>query len=86
MDTILYFSLMNNDLDSIQVIQQAGCVLKQKLNTKNQNLLILSLYQGSTSEPKIQKVIQYLLDNDVDPGETDQTSQSNCGIFTRLFS
>ena len=86
MDTILYFSLMNGDLDSIQVIQQAGCVLKQKLNTRNQNLLILSLYQGSTTEPQIEKVVQYLLDNGVDPGETDLTSESNCGIFTRLFS
>ena len=86
MDTVLYSTLLNGDLASIKVIQQAGCVLSKKVNTIDQNLLILSLYQSSLSSSRYQSVVKYLLDNDVDPGQTDRTSYSKCGIFTRVFS
>ena len=86
LDTVLYSTLLNGDLASIKVIQQVGCELNKKLNTINQNLLILSLYQSSMSEDQYQKVVKYLLDNGVDPGKTDRTSYSNCGIFTRIIS
>lgn len=86
LDKLLGLALVSGSTKVLESFERAGCNLKAVHNSKDENLLLISLQVVTTMNITVYvDLVSYLLANGIDPGEVTESTETSCGVVSHLF-